>query len=178
MPITTALVAADKSADVEFAAAYDAHAPVMYRLALRLSGDRHAAEDITADAFATVFARWKRGGIDNLPGYLRRAVVNRSNQRFRRAGLERWWRNRSHGDDRGQLDAASRVEAHMDMAKVLGRLSSGQRTVLVLRYYEQLSVAETAQAMECSEGNVKSQTARAMDRLRTMIDTEMEARNG
>jgi RNA polymerase sigma factor (sigma-70 family) len=55
---------------------------------------------------------------------------------------------------------------------VIRRLPAGQRAVLVLRFFEDLSVTETAAALDCSEGTVKSQTSRALDRIRGVLDQE------
>jgi RNA polymerase sigma factor (sigma-70 family) len=65
--------------------------------------------------------------------------------------------------------ADARVDGRLDLMAALARISPGQRAVLVLRYWEQLDVAETAEALDCSPGTVKSQTSAAMTALRRLL---------
>ncbi|MPZ89170.1 MAG: hypothetical protein GEU81_14105, partial [Nitriliruptorales bacterium] len=85
----------------DFADVYAAHHAEALRLAYLLCGDAHRAEDAVADAFVKVWRRWERGGIDSPRAYVRRAVVNEVNSRFRRLRLERREAQRRTGDDRG-----------------------------------------------------------------------------
>lgn len=155
-------------AEEDFGRIYSAHAAAVFGLALRLCGDRDWAEEATAEAFASVLVRWRRGGIDDVGAYLRRAVVNQVNRRFRRRVVERRWLRLSW-EDRGLPDGETRSADALDMARALGRLTPRQRAVVVLRYYEQLSVAEAAAALGCSQGTVKSQTSKALTRLGTIL---------
>lgn len=155
-----------------FAAVFDAHHRSAVRLAYLLVSDPHQAEDVVAEAFTKVFVRWSRGGVRDVERYLRRAVVNEANSRLRRRYLERRVAEERSGDARG----IRRVDDHAsDRDAVWGavrRLPERQRAVVVLRFYEDLSEAETAEVLGCSRGTVKSQTSRAVARLHQLLDTE------
>jgi len=139
----------------------------LYRTAYLLLGDRAEAEDLVQTALARTYASWHRvRDVNAAPGYARTVLVNTATSWFRRKS----WRNErptealpdrgyhpDPGDDRSTLMAA------------LAQLPPRQRAVLVLRYYDDLSVAQTAAALACSEGTVKSQTHDALARLRTLL---------
>lgn len=162
-------VVAPQTPPDSFAAAYNRHHRQMVRLAYLLVGDAGQAEDIVADAFARVWPRWERGEVRDLGPYLRRAVVNHANSRLRRRYLERRVAARRSGDDRGVRlvddDAADRDE----IWAALARLPQGQRSAVVLRYFEDLSEAETAAVLDVSVGTVKSQVSRGLRRLRELV---------
>ena len=138
----------------------------MLRTAYLLSGDRHTAEDLTQTAFAKLYLAWDRvrdqGSID---GYLRRILVNENNSLWRRG-----WKKREHATD--QLPEPTPVLDEYDDGRdgalwdLVQSLPKKARAVLVLRYYEQLSEAETAEVLGVSVGTVKSQTSRALAALR------------
>ena len=153
-----------------FAELYETHAPAAYRLALRLCGDSHLAEEVVADACARVLVSWRRRRLRDPGAYLRRAVVNGLNSGWRRRAVERRWQETRSGDHRGELAH----EAHTDDSALfdwaLAQLPSGQRAVVVLRYYEHLSEAEIARALGVSRGTVKSQASRALHALRKLVE--------
>jgi RNA polymerase sigma factor (sigma-70 family) len=74
-------------------------------------------------------------------------------------------------------DSDVRVLERERLLAAIRQLPAGQRAVLVLRFFDDLSVAETAAALDCSEGTVKSQTARALDRMRSVLDPSTERTN-
>lgn len=152
-----------------FATLYAAHNRQLVRFAYLLTGDPGMAEDLVADVFAAVLRRWGNSDIDDPQAYLRRAVVNRFNSRLRRRYVARRHRQTADGSDRGVVRSDAQLAERDAMFQALDRLPEGQRTVVVLRYYEDLSVAEAAQALGVSEGTVKSQTARALERLSTIL---------
>jgi RNA polymerase sigma-70 factor (sigma-E family) len=152
--------------DADFAAYLHARQASVLRTAYLLSGDRHTAEDLTQTAFAKLYLAWDRvrdqGSID---GYLRRILVNENNSLWRRG-----WKRREHATDdlpepTPVLDAYDdgRSAALWDLVQSLPKKA---RAVLVLRYYEELSEAETADILGVSVGTVKSQTSRALAALR------------
>ncbi len=152
--------------DADFAAYLQARQSSVLRTAYLLSGDRHTAEDLTQTAFAKLYLSWDRvreqGSID---GYLRRILVNENNSLWRRG-----WKRREHATDAlpeptPSLDEYDdgRGTALWDLVQTLPRKA---RAVLVLRYYEELSEAETAEVLGISVGTVKSQTSRALAALR------------
>lgn len=155
--------------ELSFAAIYAAHRDRAVGLAYLLVGDHHQAEDVVAETFTKVYARWRRGEVRDVGAYVRRAVANEANSRLRRRYLERAVASRRTGDARGVqlLDDAAAERSVLWAA--LGQLSQAQRTVLVLRYFEDLSEAETAEVLGCSVGTVKSRAARGIARLDVLV---------
>lgn len=165
--LTAVRMGTDRSA---FAIVYAEHHERLVRLAYLLTSDPDRAEDIVADAFVKVWKRWQSGGIDDVGAYLRRAVVNTANSSLRRRYLERFRASTRDGDDRGVLLHDERTAQQDQMWQAVQRLPDRQRQVVVLRFYEELDVAETADVLEITEGTVKSQTSRAMDRLAELLE--------
>lgn len=131
--------------------------------ALLLSGDLAKAEDTVQTALTRLYLAWPRVRPETLEAYARRCVVNAAMD-DRRSLFRR------REQVRAQLPDVAVVEArHGDetaIVALLATLPAGMRAAVVLRYVEGLSVAETADAMGCSEGTVKSQSARGLERLR------------
>lgn len=153
----------------DFADVFAAHHREALRLAYLLCGDPHRAEDAVAEAFVKVWRRWEAGGIDAPRAYIRRAVVNEVNSRFRRLRLERSHARRLSGDARGlRADDESLADAD-EMFEALRKLPERQRTAVVLRYYADLPEAEIAAAMGCSVGTVKSSVSRGLARMRELV---------
>jgi RNA polymerase sigma-70 factor (sigma-E family) len=148
------------------------HGDALVRLSFALCGDRGKAEDATQEALTRVYLRWSRLA-DPLP-YARRAVVNATRDS---------WRQRSRQASREQVVAgyAPEVPVAIDdmiadrdrLAKALLRLPYGQRAVIVLRFWHQLSEQETADALGNSAGTVKSQASRALGRLRQELASDL-----
>jgi len=152
-----------------FAEVFNAHHRRAVRLAWLLTGDPDVAEDVVAEAFAKVWVQWEKGRVNDVGPYIRRAVANQANSRGRRLLLERDQAGRRSGDDRG-------VRLHDDdladrdvVWRGLQMLPPRQRQAIVLRYYEDLSEAETADLLGVSVGTVKSQVSRGLDRLRELM---------
>src|SRR5919112_3187241 len=152
--------------DADFAAYLHARQASLLRTAYLLSGDRHTAEDLTQTAFAKLYLAWDRvrdhGSMD---GYLRRILVNENNSLWRRG-----WKKREHATDE-LPEPVPHVDQHDDgrsgaLWDLVQTLPKKARAVLVLRYYEELSEAETAEVLGISVGTVKSQTSRALAALR------------
>jgi RNA polymerase sigma-70 factor (sigma-E family) len=160
--------------DGSFGAFFAAHYHPALRLAALLSGDQSRAEDAVCDAFAKVYARWRRGGIDNVDAYLRQAVVNTLRSGWRRRAVEQ----RTDAGVRQLVRSAHAAAAGFEQRVVerdaiwaaLAELSDGQRRVLVLRYYEDLSEIEIARLLGIAVGTVKSQAARGLARLQRLLD--------
>lgn len=147
----------------------------VYAFALHLLGHQARAEDVTSDVLVKVFMRVRRGRVDHPKAYLRRAVVNDVNSWRRRRQVERRWLERQPrevGADHGGFERVSDAQL---LTRALGRLTPRQRAAIVLRYYEDLSEAETAEIMGCSVGTVKSQVHRGIARLRELVDPEVLA---
>lgn len=150
----------------EFAQVFEAHRHDVVRLAYLLTGDAEAAKDAAAEAFARTYDHWRRGRVERVEGYVRRAVVNHVNSHFRRLARQRRLEERYAGDDRGLLDHDERSAAADEMRVLLRQLPRRQRTAVVLRFWEDLTVEQIADAMACPAGTVKSLLSRGMERLR------------
>lgn len=150
---------------------YREHRLALVRLGVLLLGDQAAAEDVVQDVFTGM---WRTGNLPHAPSgalpYLRQAVVNRSRSHVRRLVLARRKPPPVDPDAPGPSEAFELSEEHRSVLAVLARLPRRQREVLVLRYYSDLSVAETAKALGINEGTVKSHTARGLAALRTGLE--------
>ena len=158
---------------VDFADIFAAHHADALRLAYLLTGDRHRAEDVVSEAFVKVFRRWDAGAVEQPRAYIRRAVVNESNSRFRRLALERREAAKQSGDERGSRAADEQLADQDLVFAALRRLPERQRTALVLRFYQDLSERDIADAMGVSQGTVKSSISRGLDRLRAELGEEV-----
>jgi RNA polymerase sigma-70 factor (sigma-E family) len=142
----------------------------LVRTAYLLCGDRGEAEDIAQTALLRTARRW-RVARDDPGAYARRVVVNLAKDR---------WRALSRRPVETVLDVDPAIPVVDGLAdrdallRAVRQLPEGQRCVLVLRFFEDLSVADTAAALGCTTGTVKSQTARGLDRLRSALVQEKE----
>jgi RNA polymerase sigma-70 factor (sigma-E family) len=139
--------------------------PAMVRLAYGLTGDQGHAEDVAQGAFARAYASWERVMRTGDPdAYVRRIVINENNSRFRKRRVaERLVDAVPEPPVQSHADPLSDSEA---LLKALRRLGPRQRAVIVLRFWMDMSEAETAAALNCSVGTVKSQASRALAALR------------
>jgi len=137
------------------------------KVAYLLCGDWHRADDLVQTAITRLYANWPRAArADNLDGYARRTLVNA----FLAEQRTSWWRRVDlRGADHEGPAPGSDVEAALDLRAALDRLPARQRATVVLRYFGDLPVADTARALGCSEGTVKSQTAKAVETLRELL---------
>lgn len=132
-------------------------------------GDRVVAEEIAQDALATVCERWEQVRQMAAPGaWVHRVAVNAANSRFRRRAAERRALRRLGGrvvEDSSDPDAAEAVA----IRRAVATLPARQAQAVVLRFYLQLSVAETARWMDTTDAAVKSLTQRALAGLRERL---------
>lgn len=154
--------------DADFADFVHASWPGLYRTAHLLLGDHGLAEDLTQTALAKTYVAWARvRDREAAYAYARTTLVNTATSWFRR----RSWRNELPREGVG-LDLVGHAPDPSDRPAVmdaLAALAPRQRAVVVLRFYDDLSVAQTADALGCSPGTVKSQTSAALARLRDLI---------
>jgi RNA polymerase sigma-70 factor (sigma-E family) len=162
------------SRDDEYADYLRSHYGRMLRTARLLAGgDVHWAEDLVQTACTKLYVHWGkvRQG-DGAASYADRILINVFIDERRR-----FWRRRETSTDE-LLDAVPATGPdHADrltLLDALGRLPRRQRAVVVLRYFRDLDVATVAVLMDCSEGTVKSQTARALGKLRDLIDDPLD----
>jgi RNA polymerase sigma-70 factor (sigma-E family) len=151
--------------DAEFTELVHGSWASLYRTAYLLLGDRAEAEDLVQTALAKTYAAWHRvRDLDAAPGYARTVLVNTASSWFRKKS----WRNER------PTEVLPEEIYHPDSDRptvvgALGLLPPRQRAVIVLRFYEDLSVGQAATALGCSEGTVKSQTHDALARLRELL---------
>jgi RNA polymerase sigma-70 factor (sigma-E family) len=134
------------------------------RLAYVLCGDWQHAEDLVQTTLAKAYVAHRRGHVASLDAYVHRALVTTQAS---------WWRRRWHGEvataalpDSVAYDAYDTADSRAAVVAALGTLPPGQRAVLALRYLADLSEADTAAALGCSIGTVKSRASRALTALR------------
>jgi len=139
---------------------YRNHYQAMVRLACGMVGSRAVAEDLVQDAFVAVAARLHR--VEQPVPYLRTAVLNACRGHHRRLRIER----RADQDLRTE-GATFEVTELWD---ALALLTARQRAVILLRFYEDLPEAAVASTLRCRPGTVKSLTARALERLREVVE--------
>ena len=160
---------ADSGAGVAFEDFVAARSTALWRSAFLLTGDAQKAEDLLQTALVKTWRRWS--SIDRretAEAYVRRALVTTYTD---------WWRRRWNGEtptldlpDRAgapESEAMARVEVRRDVLTALATLPRGQRAVLVLRYFDDLTEQQTADTLGISVGTVKSQASRAIAALRS-----------
>lgn len=158
----------------EYVELFNARVADVRRLAFLLLGDWHEAEDAVQAAFLKLFRHWGRvRRQDNVEAYLRRTVVNTCYDIIRR-DRRRPVSLPGEVPDRPALEQTDGLEQEQILA-ALARIPRRQRAALVLRYYEDLSVEETARQLGCTEGTVKSQTARGIGALRVEMGRQYAA---
>jgi len=150
--------------------------PRLFRTALLLTGhDRAAAEDLLQIALERAYRHWARICRSEEPErYVRRILANASHDRWRRAARHRERPIHPGDADRVADDHAGAVADRDLLMRALAGLPKRQRTVLVLRYYSDLSEQEIADVLGCSVGTVKSQASRGLARLRTVAEVSSE----
>lgn len=140
------------------------------RLAYLITGDRALAEDLVQDAFVRLAGRviHLRGSSQPFEPYLRRTVVNLANSHFRRRKIERRYQER----ESSMLKTTSQdpdIPSREAAREALLQLAPRQRTALVLRFYVDLSEAQTAEIMGCRRGTVKALVSQGLGKLRTQM---------
>ena len=153
--------------DDGFADLFAARAATVRRTAYLLCGNWAQAEDLTQTAFAKLYAVWPRvrdrGVADS---YLRRIVTRAHVAEHRRP----WRRERPAADVPDVAGVAvGSTDERVVLLAALAHVPPRQRACLVLRYFEDCSVEETAAALGCSAGTVKSNTSRGLDALRAVL---------
>jgi RNA polymerase sigma-70 factor (sigma-E family) len=159
------VIGVDDSSFEDFVAGSSARLFTMARLLS--GGNRAEAEDLLQGAYERAYRRWGRISRRADPErYVRQILVN--------ASVDRWRWLRRHPEtallasqaDPGAADTSAMIADRDLLLRSLAALPPRQRAVLVLRYFEDLSEAQTAMALGCSVGTVKSQAARGLARLR------------
>ena len=153
------------AADEEFREFMRGRWPAMVRLAYGLAGDLGHAEDIAQAAFARAYASWGRVIKAGDPeAYLRRIVINENRRRFRKQRVAEVLLGVL--PDSTVPDMAPESDERAALLPALRQLPPRQRAVVVLRFFLDMSEADTSAALGCSVGTVKSQASRALVALR------------
>ena len=155
-----------------FVSARRAH--LLHTAALLTAGDTHLAEDLVQSTLTKLYLAWPAfRRAHNPEGYLRRVLVNALIDEKRRL-----WRRREQPmaelPDRPQAAPGGRPVGDA-VKQALRELPPRMRAAVIFRYFYDLDVAETADALDCSPGTVKSQTARGLDRLRAVLEQSRPA---
>lgn len=153
--------------DAEFSEFAATRATWLRRVAYLLSNDWHHADDLTQTTITKLYMHWPRiRTLENPDGYARTTLVNT----FLAERRSPWRRVllRDHGDHPA---ASVDLDAALDVRQALTALPARQRATVVLRYYCDLTVEQTAEALNCSTGTVKSQTARGLDAMRRALES-------
>lgn len=145
----------------------------LLRLAVLLVGDRGHAEDLLQTALLRLSVRWR--SVQSHPeAYVRRALVNLARDRWRRSTrrvAEQELTEAVHATT--TRDPADTVVDRDALRRALADLPKRQREVMVLRFFADLPVAETAETLRMSEGTVKAHTSRAVARLRQELGEQI-----
>ncbi|RJQ76560.1 SigE family RNA polymerase sigma factor [Pseudonocardiaceae bacterium YIM PH 21723] len=165
----------DQRDEREFADYFAARLDAVRRTAYMLCGDWHRADDLAQTAFVALHRHWKKvrdkGALD---AYVRKTLVRASIDESRRP-----WRRERMVDEMPERAGsgpgfANSIATRDALLNGLRQVPARQRAVLVLRFLEGLDVTDTAAALGCSEGTVKSQTARGLDTLRGALGAELD----
>jgi len=144
--------------DQEFREFIRNRASLLHQSAYLLCGDWHLAHDLVQDTLVKAYQHWPRvRQADSPDAYVRRILLNEARGRWRRR-------------EPAAPDAADEIARRAGLRQALLALPLRQRATVILRYMEGMSERETAAVLGCSEGTVKSQSARALGTLRTFLD--------
>jgi len=146
----------------EFSEFFSASGPALRRTAYLVVRDWHTAEDVTQQALAKVYAAWSRIRPETRMAYARRAVVNESLSLLRRHRPETPTQHLPE-------DPVDDHAPGLDLGRLLDLLPPRQRAIIALRFLDDLPVSEVGRLLGVADGTVKSQTARALDTLRTHL---------
>jgi RNA polymerase sigma-70 factor (sigma-E family) len=152
--------------DEEFASYVRARQHRLLRAAYLVCGDAHLAEDLLQGAFVKLALRWDRLRTENPDAYVRRILY--------RDAVSAWRRTRRESiaavlPDAGGADPTAGVADRLDLERALATLTPRQRAVVVLRYFEDRTEADTAEVLGVSVGTVKSQAHAALARMRERV---------
>jgi RNA polymerase sigma-70 factor (sigma-E family) len=152
----------------EFRVYVEANRAALLRMAFLTCGDWHHAEDAVQTALVKLFGAWDRTRRETVDAYTRRIVANVLVDQTRRS----WFRReRSYAFPPDEREAASPGDDQAEAAAILARLPLKQRAAIVLRFWEDQSVEQTARILRCSTGTVKSNTSRGLKTLREHYET-------
>ncbi|MFJ3926757.1 SigE family RNA polymerase sigma factor [Streptomyces sp. NPDC090022] len=157
----------DQEDEAEFQAFVRARWSHLVRTAYLLTGDPHDAEDLAQTALAKAYRSWRRVcRTDHPEAYVRRMLVSCNSDRFRKRRVTERLTAVPPDTHASPDPAVAWADERNALMTALAGLPARQRAVVVLRYWEDLSEAEVAEALGCSPGTVKSQASKALAKLR------------
>ncbi len=162
--MSEATVATEETGATNFDEFVARRGDALWRSAWLLTGDAHLAEDLVQTALAKSWPAWERvHATGSFEAYVRRVLFTT---------YVAWWRRRWNGERPTEVlpelpGTAADPDLRRDLTEALSTLPRGQRAVVVLRFFEDLTERQTAEVLGCGVGTVKSQTARALRTLRT-----------
>ncbi|MFG2131583.1 SigE family RNA polymerase sigma factor [Streptomyces sp. NPDC048751] len=158
--------------DEEFQAFVIGRWPRLMRTAFLLTGEQHAAEDLVQSTLEQVYVAWRKvGSADDPEAYVRRVMINAHARKHRRRLKEFLAPKDDSGISHELPDTGDRISQADDrnaLLRALAQLPPRQREAVVLRYWEDLTETQTAEAMGCSVGAVKSNAAKGIAKLRAI----------
>ena len=155
--------------DEEFKAFYMAEQPRLRRLALMMTGDPEKAGDLVQDALLRAYTAWGRIRNEDPGPYVRRTLVNLCRNAYRRRSIEI---RKAPSAPRDIVDQGERVAEALRVAAALSALPPVARAVVLLRYYEDMSEKDIADALDRPLNTVKSDLRRALQRLQPLLHEE------
>lgn len=158
--------------DAGFADLVGEELPRLQRIARLLVGDPDVADDVVAEAIARTLPKWRAGGVQDPPAYLRRVLVNTVHRRWRRRRLSLRSDHRALDWLQPAGDTAAASAERDRTLRALAALPARRRAVVVLRYYDDLSEARIAQVLGIGVGTVKSTLSRALEQLRVALQAQ------
>ncbi|WP_405817667.1 SigE family RNA polymerase sigma factor [Streptomyces sp. NBC_01390] len=166
--------AGSESGEMDFPGFVATRSASLFRGALVLTGNREAAEDLVQETLERVCRKWRTIAAKDAPdAYVRRIMVNLANDRWRRfrrmVPLVSPVPHQDTGDRAALGDEYGRVDSRDQLVRALQSLPMRMRTVVVLRYFHDLSDAEIAADLRISPSTVRSQLARGIDKLRSQF---------
>ncbi|MEV0741916.1 SigE family RNA polymerase sigma factor [Streptomyces sp. NPDC050549] len=154
-----------ESVEGDFHGFVAARSAALFRGALVLTGSREAAEDLVQETLERACRKWRTISVKDAPeAYVRRIMVNLANDRWRR--FRRTVQHPVDGDPAAPGDEYGRIDSRDQLVRALQQLPMRMRTVVVLRYFHDLSDDEIAADLKISPSTVRSQLARGIDRLK------------
>jgi RNA polymerase sigma-70 factor (sigma-E family) len=161
------------AAEAEFSEFVHRRWPQLVRLGYVLTGDEGLGEDLAQTALARVYASWPRICRSGDPdAYVRQVMVNANRSRFRKRRVAEQLTGTVPEPAGG--DVAGRSDDRVVLMSALLGLPPRQRSVVMLRFWLDMTQAEVATTLGCSEGNVKSQASRALVKLRASLGLAKE----
>jgi len=149
--------------EADFESAFRDLYPRAFGLALRMLGNRAAAEDVAAETMARAYARWGRLDPERRAGWVLRVTSNQAIDLLRKKG---------HTLEPGVIDLEDGTALRIALAAALAQLPRRQREAIALRYLSDLTEAETAVALGIGVGSVKTHTHRGLTALRSKFGGE------